>query len=84
MKYSDPDNFEAVQVSEDAVDYITEKFWSVPILEIDPEDSSKTFFGMNVMTSAGAKRANEGDWIVKYSGGTVVVVTPEVFTMEYE
>lgn len=79
-----PVSVEAIQLTPETVKRAA--LWSggVEIEEIDPEDSTKKFCGLNIPTLTGVQRAQEGDYILKNLQGHVTVMPKREFEARYE
>lgn len=73
----------AEQVSFNTAEELVQQFGAQIVKEIDPFDSGATFIALNVPTLEGVKRASQGDWVVRVSGG-VRVIKPAQFEALYE
>ncbi len=60
--------------------------WSggVPVTEYDAVDRTKKFVALNIPTLEGVKRAQEGDYIVKWPGGRIEVIPARQFENQFE
>lgn len=74
---------EAEQLTSDNVAEVA--YWcnGHTVEEIDALDDSKTFAALNVFTLNGPKRAQEGDYIVKFPAGNFLVVPSHKFLAKY-
>ena len=52
--------------------------------EIDAEDSSKRFVGVNIPTALGSMRGSEGDYVVKSERGEFFASKPSIFNALYD
>lgn len=75
---------EARCVTKDAAEDVAQWCGGLLVTEIDAEDPGKTFVGINVPTHLGIKRASQGDWVVKGSGGEFHAASSETFLDQYE
>jgi hypothetical protein len=64
---------QALQLTKDRID--DAEMWTsgLKAMEIDALDDKVVFVGLTVPTLDGAKRASEGDWIIKRNGSFDVV-----------
>lgn len=75
---------EAIQVGTESVDRAAMWSGGVTLTEYDAVDRTKKFVALNVPTMDGVKRAHEGDYVVKETGGNICVVRQAEFESKYE
>lgn len=77
-------NVEANELTHENVEAVALWCGGVSVVEHDALDHNLTFFGINVPTSNGIKRAQEGDYIVRQLIGDFIVVKSYEFSKKYE
>lgn len=74
---------DAIQVTPDSVSRAVLWCGGMQVEEVDPNDKSIKFVGVNVPTFEGMKRASEGDYILKTVQGSFNVMKRAEFERTY-
>lgn len=75
---------EAIQINAESVDRAALWCGGVKVDEYDPLDHTRKFAALNVPTMSGVKRAQQGDYVVKETGGEFRVISKHDFESKYE
>jgi hypothetical protein len=74
---------EAVQLTKENAQQITEWCKGLMVIEHDALDDDKTYVGINVPTLMGKRRASEGNYIIQHSSGEFYVHGIDTFEALY-
>lgn len=75
---------EARRLTKDLAEDIAQWCGGMLVTEIDPQNPSETFVGINVPTQLGIQRASQGEWIVKLKNGSFTSFSDQDFRDTYE
>lgn len=75
---------EAIQLRKDNAEEIAQWCGGLVVEEIDPQDETHWWVGVNIPTLEGTLRASENDYVIKGTRGEFYPCKPEIFNEIYE